>query len=431
MLKVYPLLLMAVLSVVAPAGAASVTIKKAAAGVSVRLEAPRYGDSSGMLDGAVLTYTAAGAQARYRFHAGQGEDLGEIGSAKQIDLVPVKSERYPLVILAPEACPGRDCFEATQILRFDARNNRLVLLNWNPIGDAPPEGARQTAQFTVVQSLHLHDADSQSDIPIRDKSTIRYYYAIDASGLGHVLSTNTVYQYGSDTPQDKPLPKEDSTLGCFRVFDDPSTAAVPCSAGTQARKRLSEDDFGATHVRVEAFTKRVDSNEVDIRALVKFTSVQKGAFTPSQFPLSAPRFYGSETRALDDSGEFPDVWIAQYADELQKQVADFDYYTFRPELRTYHQVRRFHPVALGAGPVALIALATSNTITGTNGRPLIYRVTDKAGHVYLMDLDFADAQQRTRGEAPFHIGACLVVDAHNDAREIEAGASASGVTCPK
>lgn len=422
---------MAFIATVAPASAASLNITKASSGATVRIVTPRTGEP-GAMDGAVLTYATARGQATYRFHAAQDQDLGEIGSPKQIELVAVPGQPGPLVILAPVACPGRDCFEPTQILRFDARKKRLLPLDWSPIGDAPPDGARQTAMFTIVRSIHLHDADSQSDIPIRDKSTIRYYYAIDASGVGHVFATNTVYQFGSDTPQDTPLPKEASTLGCFRVFDDRRTTAIPCAAGTQIRTSLSDDDFSDTRVRVEAFSKTAGSSVSYVRTIVKFTPVRPGSFTPAQFPLSAPELRAVETRALDQSGKYPDVWVAQYADESKKQLVDFDYYTFRPELRAYHQVRRFHrATAAGAGPFSLIALDASNTITDTNDHALIYRVTDKAGHVYLMNLDFADAKQRAASEAPFHIGGCLVVDAHNGAREIEAGDSAGGLTCPK
>ncbi|GAC1387703.1 MAG: hypothetical protein NVSMB31_00450 [Vulcanimicrobiaceae bacterium] len=357
------------------------------------------------------------------------DDPGSIDSKSQIQLVPVKGERDPVLVISAVSCPGRDCHDATKIFRVDRPTGTLQSPPAFLVTDTQDDGFLPIGKTTIVGAVRVGEGDHSSAIPIRDASTIRYYYTRDTQNVARIFSTDTVYRIGSDAPPGSVPSPELPVLGCFQLYR--TSVAIAC--GTASLKRGSVDDLDDKKTKTAILAYRKTLNGPYEQSTVTFSPAVPGAFTPSTFALSATKLVKTKIEEFNAKAEFADIFITEYADSDQKRLLDFDFFTFRPESKSYHQVRRFlHPTALHpfGKPVGMIALTASTTLIDDAKNPIIFMVSDAAKHAYLMDLDFDPKASRT-GYGPFNGGDCLIFDARNYAKVVSAGASAGGFSCPR
>ncbi len=206
--------------------------------------------------------------------------------------------------------------------------------------------------------------------------------------------------------------------------------AIACGTASLKRGDVDSLDDKITKTTILAFRKTF--NGPFEQSTVTFSPATPGAFTPSTFALSAPKLVKTKIEEFNPKAKFADIFITEYADTDQKQLLDFDFYSFRAESKSYHQVRRFkHPTAVHSlgKPIGMISLTASTTLRDDAHNPMIFMVSDAGKHTYLMDIDF-DVKAAREGFAPFNGGGCLIFDARNYAKVLRAGTSEGGFSCP-
>jgi hypothetical protein len=173
--------------------------------------APIQADSA---NGALVTYAVTGGgSARARLPKDAG-DFGTIGDKSALRLVPIPGEVLPIGIVVLRQC-GRDCSEAPYFFHRTPRKSELTMMD--PLFVDSDRAGRVVARWTVRRATLIHQVTSESAIPIRDKSEIRYTYVERTDGQHEIVGTDTVTRWGSDEPSDKPLPLPIPVTGCFET----------------------------------------------------------------------------------------------------------------------------------------------------------------------------------------------------------------------